>query len=107
MLVTVAPAHAQLRGHGGPLCAPGVPAGPELVSVGYDRTVRIWPVAGGAATIVTLPAPLNAVAVARDGEIAAGAADGSIHFLARDGALAGAVEATKTPIGALAVSPDG
>ena len=37
-----------------------------LVSASYDLTLRIWPLGGGAPKIVTLPAPLNAVAVAAE-----------------------------------------
>ena len=59
------------------------PDGNSVISVGYDLTVRIWPVVGGAPTIVTLPAPLNCIAVARDGEIVAGAADGKVYSLVR------------------------
>jgi cytochrome c len=40
------------------------PDGKSVVTVGYDATLRIWPLAGNAAEIVTLPAPLNTVAVA-------------------------------------------
>ena len=57
------------------------PDGKSLVSVGYDLTVRIWPLPDGPPDIVTLPAPLNAVAVAPDGEIVTGGADGKVRFL--------------------------
>jgi cytochrome c len=83
------------------------PDGAALVSAGYDLTVRIWPLAGGAPTIMTLPSPLNAVAVARDGEIAVGAADGRVFFLSPSGELRGEVAAGGTPVIAIAVSPDG
>jgi len=82
--------------------------GKSLVSVSYDLTLRIWPLASEAApTIVTLPAPLNAVALAPDGEILAGAADGKVYFLPRTGELRGEAEAGPTPVIALAASPDG
>lgn len=83
------------------------PDGQSLVSVGYDSTVRIWPLADGSAEIVTIPSPLNAVAISADGEIAAGGADGKIYFLTRGGKPAGELQAASTPIIALAVSPDG
>ncbi len=84
------------------------PDGRSLVSVGYDLTVRIWPLAGNSSpTIVTLPTPLNAVAVARDGEIAAGGANGKVYFLNSAGALEGEVEAGPTPVISVAVSGDG
>jgi cytochrome c len=81
--------------------------GQSLVSAGYDLTVRIWPLGGGAPTITTLPSPLNAVAVARDGEIVTGSADGRVFFLSPKGELRGEVAAGETPIIAIAVSGDG
>ncbi|WP_458757105.1 c-type cytochrome [Afipia sp. TerB] len=83
------------------------PDGRSLVSVGYDLTVRIWPVSGGAPEVVTLPSPLNAVAIAPDGGIAVGAADGKVYFLNKDASIAGATKAGPTPVISLAVSPDG
>jgi len=83
------------------------PDGGAVVSAGYDATVRIWPLADGAApTITTLPAPLNAVAVARD-EIVAAGADGKVYVLSSAGELRGEVPAQSTPVIAVAASPDG
>jgi cytochrome c len=81
--------------------------GQSLVSASYDLTVRIWPLGAGAPTITTLPSPLNAVAVARDGEIVTGSADGRVFFLSPNGELRGEVAAGETPIIAVAVSGDG
>lgn len=83
------------------------PDGRSVVSVGYDLTLRIWPLSGGAPDVVTLPSPLNAVAIASDGGIAVGAADGKVYFLTKEGKVAGDVKAGRTPVIALAVSPDG
>jgi cytochrome c len=83
------------------------PDGKSLVSAGYDLTVRVWPLGGGAPTITTLPSPLNAVAVARDGEIVTGSADGRVFFLSPKGELRGEAVAGETPIIAIAVSGDG
>jgi len=83
------------------------PDGRAVVSAGYDLSVRIWPLAGGAPTIVTLPAPLNAVAVAPDGEIVTGGADGKVYLVSPEGELRGAVAAAETPIIAVALSRDG
>lgn len=84
------------------------PDGRTLVSVGYDLSARIWPLAGAPApTVVTLPSPLNAVAVGSDGEIAAGGADGKIYFLSAAGVAAGQVAAGPRPVISLAISPDG
>ena len=83
------------------------PDGLSLVSVGYDLTVRVWHLADGTSEIATLPASLNAVAVAPDGEIVAGAADGKLRMMTSDGKESGEVMAAATPIVALAVSHDG
>jgi cytochrome c len=81
--------------------------GKHLVSAAYDATVRIWPLAGGAPVIVTVPTPLNTVAIASDGEIAAAGANGRVYFLGLDGARRGDVEVAEMPIISVAVSPDG
>ena len=83
------------------------PDGKALVSVGYDLTLRIWPLDGGPPTIVTLPTPLNAVAVTRDGEIVAGAADGRLFFISPSGEKRAEIESGQTPIIGVASSPDG
>ena len=84
------------------------PDGRALVSVSYDQSVRIWPLAGTSPpTVVAMPSPLNAVAVGGDGEIAVGAGDGRVYFLAADGARSGDVAAGPRPVISLAVSPDG
>lgn len=83
------------------------PDGKSLVSVGYDLAVRIWHLADGTSEIVTLPAPLNAVAIAPAGEIVTGAADGKVRMLAADGKTGGELAASPTPVVALAISGDG
>jgi cytochrome c len=81
--------------------------GKSVVSVGYDLTLRIWRLPEGAPEIVTLPSPLNAVAVMPDGEIATGAADGKLRMFSSEGIANGEVQATSTPIVSLAKSTDG
>jgi cytochrome c len=84
------------------------PDGGTLVSVGYDQSLRIWPLAGPPApTVIAMPGPLNAVAVASDGEIATGGADGKLYFLTGAGARAGEVAAGPRPVISIAISPDG
>jgi cytochrome c len=83
------------------------PDGRSLVSVGYDRELRIWPLAGVTPNVITLASPLNAVAVAPDGEIVTGGADGKLHFLSSEGLERGQVQVGPTPIVALSISPDG
>lgn len=82
--------------------------GAAVVSAGYDATVRIWPLPLPASPIIAqLNAPLNAVAAAPDGEIAAAAADGRIYFLSPAGERLGDVEAAPASVVALAISRDG
>jgi len=84
------------------------PDGKSVVSAGYDATVRIWTLTGdGSPVIVTLPAPMNAVGVAKDGEILAAGADGRIYFLSAKGEKRGDIEIGPSPIISLALSGDG
>jgi cytochrome c len=83
------------------------PDAKALVSAGYDGTLRIWPLADKAPPIVSaLPTPLNAVVVAKDGEVVTAGADGKVYFLSAAGEVRGSVHAGNTPIVALALSPD-
>ena len=81
------------------------PDGRELVSAGYDTTLRIWPLAGGAEFVRHLPTPLNSVAVAPDGEIVAAGATGKVFFLSPKGEVRAEVEASAIPIIALPSRP--
>jgi cytochrome c len=83
------------------------PYGKSVVTAGYDATLRIWPLAGGAPEVVTLPTPLNTVAVAPDGEIVTAGADGKVYFLTASGQVKGEVEIGTVPVIAVAMSPDG
>jgi cytochrome c len=84
-----------------------MPDGKSLVSVGYDLAVRIWPLPDGPPDVITLTSPLNAVAIAPDGEIAVGGADGKVRFLTVGAKETGEVQAGPTPVVALAMSRDG
>ena len=85
-----------------------MPDGHALVTVGYDASLRIWPITrNDPPTIVTLPAPLNTVAVAIDGEILTGAADGRVYFISPSGQRRGQVGGADAPISALALAPNG
>ncbi|MGY4311948.1 cytochrome c [Bradyrhizobium sp. JR3.5] len=81
--------------------------GRSLVSVGYDRELRIWPMVAATPDVALLPSPLNAVAVAPDGEIITGGGDGKVRFLTSSGHETGEILAGSTPIVALAMSTDG
>jgi cytochrome c len=84
------------------------PDGRELVSAGYDTTLRIWPISSNGSPILrNLPTPLNTVVVAPDGEIAAAGADGKVYFLSPLGEMRAEVQASPTPVIALAISKDG
>jgi cytochrome c len=83
------------------------PDGKSVVTAGYDATLRIWPIAGGAPEVITLPTPLNTVAIAPDGEIVAAGADGKVYFLTAGGKLRGEVEIGTVPIIAVTISGDG
>jgi cytochrome c len=84
------------------------PDASALVTAGYDASLRIWPITrSDAPTIVTLPAPLNAVVVAGDGEILAGAANGSVYIFSPSGKPNGEVKGADMPITALALAPNG
>ena len=84
-----------------------MPDGKSLVSVGYDLAVRIWPLPDGPPDVITLTSPLNAVAIAPDGEIAVGSAEGKVRSLTVEAKETGEVQAGPTPIVALAMSRDG
>jgi cytochrome c len=84
------------------------PDGTAVVSVGYDAGVRIWPLPQPVSpNVAELPAPLNAVGTAPDGEIAAAGADGNVYFLSPSEERRGAATALPAPIVALAISRDG
>jgi cytochrome c len=78
-----------------------------VVSAGYDATVRIWLPQPASPIVAEVPTPLNAVATAPDGEVAAAGTDGHIYFLSRSGKRLGATEALPAAIVALGISRDG
>ncbi len=85
-----------------------LPDGSAVASAGYDATLRIWPLArNGAALVVSLPSPLNTVAVAPDGEILCAGADAKVYLISPAGEVRAAIPTGETPIIALAISRDG
>jgi cytochrome c len=82
--------------------------GSALVTAGYDASLRICPLLpGGSPTVATLPSPLNALAVAPDGEIITAGGDGKVYVLSEAGERKGEIEAGPTPVISLALSRDG
>jgi cytochrome c len=97
-----------LEGHRQPVNGVAfTPDGQGVVSVSQNPDVRIWRLADKAATVVKVLTPLNAVAVAADGEIVTGGGDGKLYFFSPTGEGRGALEASPTPIISIALSPDG
>jgi cytochrome c len=96
----------RLEGHQGNVNGVGfLPDGETLVSAGYDATLRIWP-AKGAARVIKLDAPLNALSIAPDGRMAAGGSDGTLFLLDAQGNNLRKIEAADSPLIAIAFSPD-
>lgn len=84
------------------------PDGAAVVSAGYDATVRVWPLAAGRqAETITLPAALNGLRIAPDGEIVLAGTDGRLHLVSAGGTAVGAIEVLETPVTSIALSADG
>lgn len=105
-----APAHAQLRGHGGPVRALAVsPDGETAVSGSFDASAILWSLRRNAAVQVLRfhDGAVNAVAILADGRVVTGGADGRIAIW-RSGEQQPqiVVAGHRAPVAALAVSPD-
>lgn len=98
-----------LQGHVGNVNAVGFLPDGRPVTGGYDGTVRVWPgaEAEGPPRTLQMPSPVNALAVAQDGEIAAAGADSTVRFLKEDGAIRASVDLGTNPVIGLAWAPDG
>ncbi|WOL01357.1 hypothetical protein Cni_G10073 [Canna indica] len=97
--------------------------GDLLYSVSWDKTLKVWRAAGGLRCLESVPAhedAVNAVAVAGDGMVYTGSADGKIRVWARspseDGrghgrrrrhGLVATLERHRSAVNALALSDDG
>lgn len=103
-------AHAQLRGHGGPVRALAVSHdGKTAVSGSFDASAIVWSLQRNAAEYVLRfhDGAVNAVAMLADGRIATGGADARIAIWRPDEQKPqSVVEGHRAPVVALAVSPD-
>ncbi|CAN7190915.1 c-type cytochrome [Bradyrhizobium sp. LjRoot220] len=104
-------AHAQLRGHGGPVRALAIsPDGATAISGSFDSTAIRWSLTSNAAEQVLRfhADAVNAVALLGEGRAATAGADGRIAIWTAGRTRPDAVlEGHSAPIAALAVSPDG
>jgi cytochrome c len=111
MLLACGIAHAQLRGHGGPVRALAIsPDGTQAVSGSFDTSAIRWSLPRNAAEQVLRfhEGAVNAVAILQDGRIATSGEDARIAIWTPGAATPSLVlEGHKAPVVALAVSPDG
>jgi cytochrome c len=110
-LTVLAPAHAQLRGHGGPVKALAIsPDGTHAISGSFDTSAIRWSLARNTAEQVLRfhDGAVNAVAYLKDGRVVTAGADAHIAIWS-----AGQPQPDKIfdghsgPVANLAVSPDG
>jgi cytochrome c len=110
-LLGTSAAHAQLRGHGGPVRALAIsPDGATVISGSFDSTAIRWSLtANAAAQVLRFHADaVNAVALLGDGRAATAGADGRIAIWTAGKTEPDTVlEGHTGPIASLAVSPDG
>jgi cytochrome c len=109
--LVLAPAHAQLRGHGGPVKALAIsPDGTHAISGSFDTSAIRWSLSRNTAEQVLRfhDGAVNAVAYLRDGRLVTGGADAHIAIWS-----AGQQQPDKVfdghsgPVSNLVVSPDG
>lgn len=110
-IAAIAPAQAQLRGHGGAVRALAVsPDGRNAISGSFDTSAIYWSLSRNVAEQVLRfhASAVNAVAFGPYGRIITGGEDGRIALWAPGGDVPVRVlEGHTAPIVALAVSPDG
>jgi len=111
LLLTYPPAHAQLRGHGGPVRAVAIaPDGETAISGSFDSSAIRWSLKRNAALQVLRfhEGAVNAVAFLKDGRMASAGEDGRIALWRPGEERPERVfEGHQGPVVALAVSPDG
>jgi len=111
VIVVSSAAHAQLRGHGGPVRALAIsPDGTQAVSGSFDTSAIRWSLPRNAAEQVLRfhEGAVNAVVILKDGRIATSGEDARIAIWTPGAATPSLVlEGHQAPVVALAVSPDG
>lgn len=111
LLAGTVPAHAQLRGHGGPVRALAISGdGATALSGSFDGSAILWSLARDAAEHVLRfhDDAVNAVALLKDGRAVTGGADGRIALWTAGRDQPDIVlQGHTAPVAALAVSPDG
>src|SRR6266436_471145 len=101
---------AVLEGHTAPIVALAAsPDGATLASASWDQTVRLWPLAGGAARVLEGHTQnVNGVAFAPDGRTLVSVSyDQSVRIWPLSGASSPTVVAMPSPLNAVAVGGDG
>jgi len=110
-LIAHTPAHAQLRGHGGPVKALAIsPDGTRAISGSFDTSVIIWSLSRNTAEQVLRfhDGAVNAVAYLKDGRVVTAGADSHIAIWSVGQPEPGKVfDGHSGPVSHLAVSPDG
>lgn len=111
LLIVAAPAHAQLRGHGGPVRALAIaPDGQQAISGSFDTSAIRWSLTRNVAVQVLRfhDQAVNAVAYLTDGRIVTAGGDGKIAIWTPDKSTPDKIlKGHKGPIVTLSVSPDG
>src|SRR5215813_14229997 len=108
LMLGLVPAHAQLRGHGGPVRALAVaPDGKTAISGSFDSSAIRWSLERNAADEVLRfhDGAVNAVAVLPDQRVATAGADGRIALWSAGGSEPRVLEGHQAPVAGLAVSP--
>jgi cytochrome c len=104
-------AHAQLRGHGGPVRALAITSdGADVISGSFDTSAIRWSLSRNVAEQVMRfhEGPVNAVALLKDGRIVTAGGDAHIAIWTKgQGSPDFVLDGHTAPVVALAVSPDG
>lgn len=111
LLFALCPAHAQLRGHGGPVRALAIsPDGARAISGSFDTSAVRWSLSRNVAEQVMRfhDGAVNAVAILKDGRIVTAGADAHIAiWTAGQQQPDKVLDGHTAPVAGLAISPDG